>query len=509
MSMQLIVIILYFALTVAIGIWSGKKAKSSDSFHGAEMGLMAIVCASAGEWLGGTATTGVSEWGFIFGISGAWYTIANGIGVLILALFFAKLYRSLSSVTVPGIIEKFFGVNARIVSSILLTVVMLAVGLSQMIAAGKLGQSLLGLPFAPTVIVFAIIFIVYTLAGGMNAVASTNQLHLFVMYGGAILGLVMAVTMLGGFGDFSAGIKEVEAANEGTKFFDMFAIGGSKVSSWVIAGILGACTAQAGIQPILAAKDVNTAKKASIITAFVAAPFGIFTALLGIAARVLSHRGELLDIAGNNVTEAKLALPTLMMNMPGGPMVGGLIGGLILASILAAILSTVSPIILSSGTMVTKDLYQRVLKPNATDKEVLFMSRLTTAISGVICCVGSIALVEMSSVLELVYAAYSLRGATFIIVLYGIYWKLASQKAACISMVLTGVSAIGWVGVKLVSGAYPLSIGTFAITETYVAVGMSLISMIVFSFIFKPDAEEKALKIATDKQIKEVLAQQS
>lgn len=504
MSVELIVIILYFALTVAIGIWSGKKAKTSDSFHGAEMGLMAIVCASTGEWLGGTATTGVSEWGFTYGISGAWYTIANGIGVLILALFFAKLYRSLSSVTVPGIIEKFFGVNARTVSSVLLTFVMLAVGLSQMIAAGKLGQSLLGLPFTPTVIVFAIIFIIYTLAGGMNAVASTNQLHLFVMYGGAILGLVMAVYMLGGIGDFSSGVKAVEAANEGTNFFNMFSIGGSKVSSWIIAGILGACTAQAGIQPILAAKDVKTAKKASIITAFVAAPFGIFTALLGIASRVMSHNGNLLDLAGNNVTDAKLALPTLMMNMPGG----GLVGGLILASILAAILSTVSPIILSSGTMVTKDIYQRVLKPDASDKQVLKMSRITTAIAGVICCIGAIALVEMSSVLELVYAAYSLRGAIFVIVLFGIYWKMASQKAACISMVLTGVSAVAWVGVKLVTGAYPISIGSFAITETYVAVGVALVSMLILSLIFKPNDEEKTLKIETDKEVKRVMAEQ-
>ena len=102
---QIIIIVLYFALTVAIGMWSSKKSKTSDSFHGAEMGLFAIVCASAGEWLGGTATTGVSEYGFVYGLSGAWYTIANGIGVMFLALLFAKLYRSLTTVTVPGILE--------------------------------------------------------------------------------------------------------------------------------------------------------------------------------------------------------------------------------------------------------------------------------------------------------------------------------------------------------------------------------------------------------------------
>jgi len=236
---QLVIIVIYFNLTVAIGLWSSKKAKSADSFHGAEMGVFAIVCASAGEWLGGTATTGVSEYGFVYGLSGAWYTIGNGIGVMFLALCFSKLYRSLNTVTVPGIIEKFFGVKARTVSSILLIIVMLAVGLSQMIAAGKLGQSLLGYDFTVTVIVFAIIFIVYTLAGGMNAVASTNKMHLFVMYGGAIVAMAIALTKVGGWSGFTSGIEAVEAT-EGGNYFNMFSIGGSKVSSWIIAGLLGA-----------------------------------------------------------------------------------------------------------------------------------------------------------------------------------------------------------------------------------------------------------------------------
>ncbi len=489
---QTIIIILYFAVTVAIGILSSKKSKSSDSFHGAAMGMFAIVAASAGEWLGGTATTGVSEYGFNYGISGAWYTIANGIGVMFLALCFSKLYRSLNSVTVPGIIERFFGVKARTVSSVLLTIVMLAVGLSQMIAAGKLGQSLMGFDFTVTVIVFAIIFIVYTLAGGMNAVASTNKLHLFVMYGGAIIAVIVAMTKVGGWGGFMDGIDAVEAADSSKDYFNMFSIGGSKVSSWIIAGLLGACTAQAGIQPVLAAKDVPTAKKACIITAFVAAPFGIFTALLGMVAKVMSHNGTLLDTAGNVVTDGKLALPTLMMNLH------PIIGGLVLASILAAILSTVSPIILSAGTMVTKDLYQRVIKPSATDAEVLKMSRITTALAGIICAVGAIFLVNASAVLDLVYAAYSLRGAIFIVVLFGIYWRHASQKASCISMVCTGVVAVLWVAIKLITGSY-----IFGLTETYAAVIVAVVTMLIFSVIFKPTVEELARK----KPAKQIIAE--
>ncbi len=500
-SVQLIVIIIYFAVTVLIGVLSGRKSKGSDSFVGAQMGLLAIVCASTGEWLGGTATTGVSEYGFNFGLSGAWYTIANAVGTMFLGLCFAKLYRSVDSVTVPGIIQQFFGKKARTVSSALLIFVMLAVGLSQMVAAGKLGVAILGLDFNVTCIIFAVIFIVYTLAGGMKAVAATNTLHLFVMYGGAILGVIMVISKLGGWNEFVTGIHAVEAdavANNlpNTNYFNMFTIGGSKVSSWLIASLFGACTAQAGIQPVLASKDVPTAKKACIITAFVVAPFGFATALLGMGAKVLSFQGNLLDLNGVNVVDGKQALFTLMMTLPGWA------GGLILASLLAAILSTVSPIILSAGTMFTKDIYQGVLKKNASDKEVLFMGRLTTALSGIICCVAAMGLVNASAVLDLVYAAYSLRGALFVIVLFGIYTKFASSRASIWSMWCTGAVAIGWVAIKLIKGSYLIP----GFSETYAAAIVAVVATLVFSMIFKPSPEEAAEKAQKMAALKEKMA---
>ena len=462
-SVQLIVIVLYFALTVVVGLLAARRSKTASDFHGAEMGLFAIVCASTGEWLGGTATSGVAEYGFLYGLSGAWYTIANGVGVMFLALCFAKLYRSLEQVTIPGIVEKFFGVRARTVSSILLTIVMLAVGLSQMVAAGKLGQSLMGYDFTATCIVFAVIFIVYTLAGGM------------------ILAMFVALHKVGGMAAFKEGMAQVEAADGGS-FFSMGSIGLSKVSSWIIASLLGACTAQAGIQPVLAAKDIKTAKKACILTAFVVAPFGFFSALLGMIGRVMYNQGTLLADVDNLAEGAKLALPSLMMNMH------PIAGGLILAAILAAILSTVSPIILAAGTMLTKDIYQRDMNPNATDKQILRVSRITTALSGVVCCVGAILLVDASAVLDIVYSAYSLRGAIFIIILLGIYWNKASEKGACFSMICTCSAAVFWVVWKMKSGSYPLAPW---FTETYAAVVVAFVTMIGFSLMFHVGREEE------------------
>ena len=468
MAIQIVIIIGYFFVTLLVGIKTAKGANAKN-YHGAQLGVAAIVCASAGEWLGGTATTGVSEYGFVYGISGAWYTIANGLGVLFLALFFAKLYRSIGRMTIPGIIESIFGKNAQTVSSILLVLVMLAVGISQIIAAGKFGQALLGLDFNVSAIVFTAIFVIYTLAGGMRAVSKTNTLHLFVMYIGIATAVVILIMRLGGWSSFTQSVAEIES-NDGGHYFSMTTIGFPKVSSWVIASLLGACTAQAGIQPVLASKDIPTARKACIYTALVTAPFGLMTALIGIIGKVMSVQGTLLDINGNIVTDGKLALTSVMLDLP------PIVGGLVLAAELAAILSTASPIILAAGTMLTKDLYQARLRPGASDKQVMTISRITTALSGVICCIGAIGLVNQNNVLDIVYSAYSLRGALFIVIIFGFFWKKATPKGACISMILTGIVAIGWTVYKVILGHYPIASW---FTETYAAVIVASLSMFI------------------------------
>lgn len=474
MVIQTIIILIYFGLTVAIGVHSMRSTKSSNAFMGAKLGTIAVVCASTGEWLGGTATTGVSEYGFDFGISGAWYTIANGIGVIFLALLFAKMYRSLDTVTVPGIIGKFLGLRARTVSSVFLVFVMLTVGISQMIAAGNLGVSLLGLDFTVSVIIFAAIFIVYTLAGGMQAVARTNVMHLICMYGGVILAIVLSLRKIGGFSSVTAVVPE--------SYFRMTTIGFPKISSWVIASLLGACTAQAGVQPILAAKDVHVAKKGAIITAFVAAPFGLFTALLGTIAKAMSLNGQLLDTAGQNVTNGKLALVTLMMNL------SPVAGGIILAAILAAILSTVSPIILAAGTMLTRDLYQTGRHKDSDEQKLMRVSRVTTAISGFICCGAAIFFNSTGiRVLDLVYFAYSMRGSLFVIILLGIYWKKTSEKGAVYGMICTAIVGLGWVVFNGITGHYPIP----GVSETYISIITALFTTVAFSKIFGKDNQSQ------------------
>lgn len=464
MRVQAWIVIFYIAATVAIGLAVARKRWSAGAFHGAALSIPAVVCASAGEWLGGTATSGVAEYGFLYGISGMWYTLANALGVLFLALFFARLYRRLEKVTVPGIVERYFGVRARVISSLLLIVVMLAVGISQMMALGKLGQSLLGMPFAWSVLLLGGVVTGYTMRGGMKAVAATNRLHLFIMYAGVILAAGLGIAALGGGSAFRDTMAQV-SADTGTNYLGALSIGAPKIISWLVASALGACTAQAGIQPVLAAKDEVSAKKACFITAAVVAPFGAVTATLGMIARAMSERGTLLAADGTVVTEAKLALPTLMLNLP------PLVGGVVLASILAAILSTAAPIFLAVGTMLSRDIASLWTD---SEKTLIRVSRFGIGAAGLLCMAGAMFLVNAGEILDIVYGAYSLRGAIFIILLYGIYWKHSTERAACVSLVVTALAAVIWIASRYITGQYPLAPW---FSETYAAVLTAAISL--------------------------------
>lgn len=228
--------------------------------------------------------------------------------------------------TISGIIGQFLGERARRVSAGLLILVMIAVGSSQMVAIGTLGEELFHINAMASILILGTGVLIYTVLGGMIAVGYTNILHMIVMYTGSITAVIVCLTEIGGISE----LKEMLPAN----CFAMDSIGVSKIGSWLIASVLGACVAQAGIQPILASKNEKEAVKASYLIAFLVAPFGILSAVLGMVARVQFPY----------LKNAKLALPTLLMS------INSIMGGFVMASIMAAVLSTASPIFLACGT---------------------------------------------------------------------------------------------------------------------------------------------------------------
>ena len=457
MNGALIFVIIYLCLTVAVSLLTVKKGTTARSFHGAGLGVLMCVAAGAGEWMGGTSTTGVSEYGYLFGISGAWYTIANGIGIMFCAIFFARLYRSLNTPTVSGIVGHYIGPKARTVSAVLLILVMVVVGVSQMVAIGSLGKVLFRIDFTTSILIFGAVVILYTLFGGMVSVGYTNTMHLIVMYTGIIAAVIFSVRSLGGIQTIRQELPE--------SYFSFGSIGFGKISSWIIASVLGACTAQAGIQPVLAARDEKVAVRSSILIALIVAPFGILSAFLGMASRIWFPELE----------SAKLALPALMQNMP------TLVAGLVTAAMTAAILSTASPILLACGTLFTRDIYLKLCPHSGPEKE-LAVSRRATACAGILCTVLAALMFNSATVLDIVYFAYSLRGSLFVILLFGIFAKKRrpAEKPTIAAMILTAVTGLSWVICRAFTGSYPIADW---FSDTYASICAAVISMTLITFI--------------------------
>ena len=457
-----LVVILYILITIGISFWTKKKAGTAKHFEGNNLGLILCIVAGAGEWLGGTSTTGVSEYGYLYGLSGAWYTVANSLGICVLAIFFAKMFRRLNTPTVSGIIGKFIGKRAKMVSAGILIFIMIAVGTSQMVAAGSLGETLFGLDPTVSILVLGAGILLYTCLGGMLAVGYTNILHLIVMYAGAILAVVLCLGDVGGFDNLTQSLPE--------SYFSPVSIGAPKVISWVIASVLGACTAQAGLQPVLTSKDEATAKKSSFGIAAIVAPFGILMALLGMIAKVKFPE----------LANAKLALPTLLLSLPTLP------SGFVIAALCAALLSTAAPIYLACGTLFTRDIYQQLHPQRDTqeDKKVLWVSRLTTLAGGTICILLALLLHNSTTILDMVYFAYSLRGSMFIILLLGIVWKRLNPKAAIAAMLMTALAGFFWIIYKNIFGVYPIHPD---FSETYIAVLVAFVTSVAGSLLCKKE----------------------
>lgn len=457
-----LIVILYILITIGISFWTKKKAGTAKHFEGNNLGLILCIVAGAGEWLGGTSTTGVSEYGYLYGLSGAWYTVANSLGICVLAIFFAKMFRRLNTPTVSGIIGKFIGKRAKMVSAGILIFIMIAVGTSQMVAAGSLGETLFGLDPTVSILVLGAGILLYTCLGGMLAVGYTNILHLIVMYAGAIVAVVLCLGDVGGFDNLTQSLPE--------SYFSPVSIGAPKVISWVIASVLGACTAQAGLQPVLTSKDEATAKKSSFGIAAIVAPFGILMALLGMIAKVKFPE----------LANAKLALPTLLLSLPPLP------SGFVIASLCAALLSTAAPIYLACGTLFTRDIYQQLHPQRDTqeDKKVLWVSRLTTLAGGAICILLALLLHNSTTILDMVYFAYSLRGSMFIILLLGIFWKRLNPKVAIAAMLMTALAGFFWIIYKNIFGVYPIHPD---FSETYIAVLVAFVTSVAGSLLLKKE----------------------
>ncbi|MDD4876686.1 MAG: hypothetical protein PHQ86_06135, partial [Dehalococcoidales bacterium] len=122
--LELVIIVIYFAGMIGLGLLSYKKTKSVDDFFvaGRKGSTFLITGSLIATSIGGSATVGMAGLGFTRGLTGAWWLLVGSIGLIILGFFFAKKVRQFAFYTLPELIKAQYDSRVALAASILIVI---------------------------------------------------------------------------------------------------------------------------------------------------------------------------------------------------------------------------------------------------------------------------------------------------------------------------------------------------------------------------------------------------
>ncbi len=463
-TVDLVIIVFYFALVLAIGFYLKGRSNTGEDFFmaGREMTAWIAGLSFLSANLGSLELMGWAGAAYQYGILAAhWYWIGAIPAMLFLALVMMPFYYISKTHSVPGYLKLRFGEGSRALSSIsfaLMTVLMSGINMYSMALVLKI---ILGWNINFSIWVSSLTVAIYVSLGGLRSAIFNEVLQFILIWAGALLIPILGLADAGGW----AALKTRIATNASAEYTHLWSTLGRFDDNpmgihWtgIVFG-LGAIisfgywtTDFLVVQRVLSAKDLRAAKMAPIIGAGfkMMVPFiVILPGLLALAVLPMKLTGEAQAIAtgGHSYNEV---LP-LMLARYCGP---GLLG-LGITALIAGFMSGMAGNVSAFTTVWTYDIYRALIKKDGSDQHYVSMGRWSTII-GVIISVGTAYLVmDFKSIMDYVQALFSFFIAPlFGTVILGMLWKRATPAGGFLGLLAGTLSSIGmWAWVKVDSSA--------------------------------------------------------
>ncbi|MBP6702393.1 MAG: sodium:solute symporter family protein [Vicinamibacteria bacterium] len=410
-------ILVYCVLQVALGLWLGRKVRSSGDFFVAgrslSPGLLFATLVAAN--VGAGSTVGAAGLGYSNGISAWWWVGSAGVGSLIMAFTVGPRIWKIASdhglKTAGDFLEWRFSRNLRGAVSSLLWVGTISILSGQLIALAWVLNVVAGLDKTTGVIIGGVVATIYFSAGGLLSSVWINFLQLGVMIVGFFAAIPLALSKAGGFSGLQA------ATSDPAGFWNFFSNGTSGIH--YLALLAPAFVISPGlIQKVYGARDAATVRKAVAWNAGALFIFAFVPPMIGLLARAL-HPG---------LASPELAMPTIFMEDL--PVWFGALG---LAAVVSAEISTADAVLFMLSTSLSQDLYKGFVNRNATDQEVLRVARLAAVGGGIL---GILVALMASTVIGALGIFYSLLSVSlFVPVVLGLYVSSADSRNAYAAIV--------------------------------------------------------------------------
>ena len=439
-----VIITIYLAGMVCVGIWFSKKHSDFDDFFlaGRSLTTPLLITTLISTYYGIDVLFGDSQLGFTDGVV-AWFGYARPTYAffLISAFLLAKRLRKEDFKSLPDILDRYYGKNTRYVGA--LTSFIYSLPALSLYGFGILGDVILGWEPAIGMLVLGGIALAYTLTGGFWAVALTDSIQFVMMCVVLAFAFPFAMNFIGGFDTM---IEVLEPS-----YFDTL----GDLSIWLI--IIYASTGLSILveptfyQRIFAARSYRNVRNALVIGIFIWGSYDWLITILAMSAKV----GVIKGILPSDVAPDAALLTVMVAALPAGAL------GLFMAGVLSTEMSTLDSYCLVAGGNVAYDIYKPAFKPDLTDDELIKKTRQGILLSWLL---GFAMAVSFDQMLGLwVFMASVLISSVIVPILLGLYVPKFRKPLAGLLSAGLGLSS------TVLLNVYIMMTGTFDIVEeTYI-----------------------------------------
>ena len=416
--MDIVIVFMYFLGLIFIGSRSFKMVKGINGFFVVDRRAPFLFIAGSlfATIIGGSSTIGMAGLGYKQGLVGSWWLLVGAIGLFFLSLFLAEKVRGHSLYTLPEILEVQYGHEAKLFASGLIVIAWTGIIAGQIVAAGKVLETIFRAPPSLLMIITAFVFIIYTMLGGQHSVVRTDTIQSLILIIAILVAIPLCLGKVGGV------LSMVQALGD-----EYFSFPVSSSFTWkTLATYLFLVGSSYLVGPdiysrLFCAKNEKIAKGAAMVVGLVLIPFAFVITMIGMSARVLFP-----------LISPEASFPTIVNHLfPTG------LNGLVIAALLSAMMSSADTCLLTTSTILSVDIIKPLLKPAISEKKLLLLSRFLIMFIGIFSLILALRLKGVISSLLLGYTVYT-SGLVFPILLGFYRHRLNLNKGGAISAMVAG-----------------------------------------------------------------------
>ncbi len=463
-TLDLVVFVAYCLLIITLGIVVSREKKghvkdSKDYFLASKaLPWWAVGASLIASNISAEQFIGMSGSGFALGLAISTYEWMAAATLLVVAIFFLPIYLKEGIYTMPQFLNRRYDGRVRTVMAVFWLLIYVFVNLTSVLYLGALSlETIMGVPLTYGIAGLSLFAMVYSIYGGLKAVAWTDVVQVVFLVAGGLATTYLALSIVGD-GSIWEGLSMLR--NEAPGHFHMIfekgemmipdGVGGEKDAyldlpglsvliggMWIVNLNYWGCN-QYITQRALAAKSLNEAQKGMIFAGFLKLLMPVIVVVPGIAAYVIVQQGadaafiESMTDSVTGLPKSDRAYPTLLQLLPAG------LKGLAFAALTAAIVSSLASMANSTSTIFTIDIYKQMVDKEVSETKQVTIGRITAVVAFIVAAIVAPQLRQLDQAFQYIqeYTGFVSPGV-FAIFIFGFFWKKTTSNAALTAAALT------------------------------------------------------------------------